>query len=113
MYQRACIGNERPTPLFDLATKPLVGKKVVPGVTVLERLVSGTRERAEKRLWATLAATPTTEAGRSSAAAGRRACGQAPVRAGPAAPFAARHLRQRVGNALERYESLRAVGGSA
>src|SRR5207248_9098199 len=31
------------------------------GVTVLERLVSGTRERAEKRLWATLAAAPTTE----------------------------------------------------
>ncbi|MGW3568696.1 DUF4158 domain-containing protein [Streptomyces sp. NPDC000941] len=60
LYQRAWIGNERPTLLFDLATKRLVDKKVVlPGVTVLERLVSGTRERAEKRLWATLAAAPT------------------------------------------------------
>jgi hypothetical protein len=58
LYQRAWIGNERPTLLFDLATKRLVDKKVVlPGVTVLERLVSGTRERAEKRLWATLAAS--------------------------------------------------------
>jgi hypothetical protein len=48
MYQRAWIGSERPTLLFDLATKRLVDKKVVlPGVTVLERLVSGSRERAE------------------------------------------------------------------
>nr|WTB28678.1 DUF4158 domain-containing protein [Streptomyces sp. NBC_00830] len=53
MYRRAWIGSERPTLLFDLATKRLVDKKVVlPGVTVLERLVSGSRERAEKRLWA-------------------------------------------------------------
>lgn len=60
MYQRAWIGSERPTLLFDLATKRLVDKKVVlPGVTVLERLVSGTRERVERRLWATLAAAPT------------------------------------------------------
>ncbi|GAA3515813.1 hypothetical protein FHR32_006026 [Streptosporangium album] len=62
LYQRAWIGNERPTLLFDLVTKRLVDKKVVlPGVTVLERLVSGTRERAEKRLWATLAAAPSAE----------------------------------------------------
>ncbi|MFI6062805.1 DUF4158 domain-containing protein [Streptomyces sp. NPDC051286] len=62
LYQRAWIGNERPTLLFDLASKRLVDKEVVlPGVTVLERLVSGTRERAEKRLWATLAAAPTAE----------------------------------------------------
>nr|WP_237533060.1 DUF4158 domain-containing protein [Streptomyces sp. SID685] len=59
LYQQAWIGSERPTLLFDLATKRLVDKKVVlPGVTVLERLVSGTRERAEKRLWATLADAP-------------------------------------------------------
>ncbi|QMU78808.1 DUF4158 domain-containing protein [Streptacidiphilus sp. PB12-B1b] len=51
MYQRAWIGSERPTLLFDLATKRLVDKKVVlPGVTVLERLVSGSREHAERRL---------------------------------------------------------------
>ncbi|MFF1568701.1 DUF4158 domain-containing protein [Streptomyces sp. NPDC058293] len=63
LYQRAWIGNERPTLLFDLATKRLLDKKVVlPGVTVLERLVSGTREHAEKRLFATLAAAaPTAE----------------------------------------------------
>jgi hypothetical protein len=50
----AWIGSERPTLLFDPAAKRLVDKKVVlPGVTVLERLVSGSRERAERRLWAT------------------------------------------------------------
>ncbi|MDH6623558.1 hypothetical protein M2271_001345 [Streptomyces sp. LBL] len=50
MYQRAWIGSERPTLLFDLVAKRLVDKKVVlPGVTLLERLVSGSRERAEKR----------------------------------------------------------------
>lgn len=34
---------------------------MLPGVTVLERLVSGTRERPEKRLWTTLADAPTPE----------------------------------------------------
>ncbi|MEU5429424.1 hypothetical protein AB0H73_28065 [Streptomyces olivoreticuli] len=35
---------------------------VRPGVTVLKRLVSGSRVRAEKHLWATLAAAPDAEA---------------------------------------------------
>ncbi|WP_159083325.1 DUF4158 domain-containing protein [Streptomyces sp. P3] len=88
LYQRAWIGNERPTLLLDLATKRLVDKKVVlPGVTVLERLVSGNRERAEKRLWATLAAVKV-----GSGSAGPRRCPPAvaavrpPVSTRPASP---------------------------
>ncbi|MGN9794957.1 Tn3 family transposase [Streptomyces sp. OZ13] len=114
MYQRAWIGNERPTLLFDLATKRLVDKKVVlPGVTVLERLVSGTRERAEKRLWATLAAAPTTEqAARLQqlvvVPAGKRLSELDRLRRSPRDISASG-----VGKALERYESLRAFGGHA
>lgn len=62
MYQRAWIGSERLTLLYALAIKRLVERKVLlPGLTVLERLVPGSRERAGKRLWATLAAAPTAE----------------------------------------------------
>ncbi|MFE4371056.1 hypothetical protein ACFRMN_22980 [Streptomyces sp. NPDC056835] len=46
----------------------LLVEVVLPGVSVLERLVSGSRERAEKRLWTTLAAAPTA---RGSADRGR------------------------------------------
>lgn len=114
MYQRAWIGSERPTLLFDLATKRLVDKKVVlPGVTVLERLVSGSRERAEKRLWAMLAAAPTKEqaAGLQRLVvvpAGKRLSELDRLRRSP------RDITARgVGKALERYEALNAFGGAA
>jgi TnpA family transposase len=114
MYQRAWIGSERPTLLFDLATKRLVDKKVVlPGVTVLERLVSGSRERAEKRLWATLAAAPTQEQAASLQGlvvvpVGKRLSELDRLRRSP------RDITARgVGKALERYESLNAFGGTA
>lgn len=114
MYQRAWIGSERPTLLFDLATKRLVDKKVVlPGVTVLERLVSGSRERAEKRLWATLAAAPTEEQaaglqGLVVVPVGKRLSELDRLRRSP------RDITARgVGKALERYEALNAFGGTA
>ncbi len=114
LYQRAWIGNERPTLLFGLATKRLVDKKVVlPGVTVLERLVSGTRERAEKRLWATLAAAPTAEQAERLqqlvvVPTGKRLSELDRLRRSP------RDISARgVGKALERYESLQAFGGQA
>ncbi|MFE4654980.1 DUF4158 domain-containing protein [Streptomyces sp. NPDC056707] len=114
LYQRAWIGNERATLLFDLATKRLVDKKVVlPGVTVLERLVSGTRERAERRLWATLAAVPSAEQAERLqqlvvVLAGNRLSELDRLRRSP------RDISARgVGKALERYESLRAFGGHA
>lgn len=82
-------------------------------MTVLERLVSGSRERAEKRLWATLAAAPTEE---------QAACLQRLVVV-PASKRLSELDRLRrsprditargVSKALERYEALNTLGGTA
>jgi hypothetical protein len=48
--------------LFDLATKRLVDQKVLlPGVSVLERLVASVRDHAANRLWQKLASLPTAQ----------------------------------------------------
>jgi TnpA family transposase len=62
LYTRAWLSAERPSLLFDLTTVRLVERKVLlPGVTVLARLVAQIRDRAAGRLWKALAQAPGPE----------------------------------------------------
>jgi len=59
LYTRAWTANERPSVLFDLATNRLVEAKILlPGVTVLERLVAAVRDRTAARAFRLLATAP-------------------------------------------------------
>src|SRR5947209_17474236 len=60
LYTRAWWSEERLTVLFDLArAHPIDRKYLLPGVSVLERVVSSVREHASMRLWQLLAQLPT------------------------------------------------------
>jgi TnpA family transposase len=62
LYQRAWIGGESPSMMFDLTTARLVEQKILlPGVTVLSRLISAVREKVANRTWKTLAKLPTSK----------------------------------------------------
>ena len=59
LYARAWISAERPSVMFDLATARCVENKILlPGVTVLARLISQVRDRASMRLWRKLGKLP-------------------------------------------------------
>src|SRR6266511_2717510 len=59
LYVRAWQAGERPSVLFDLAANRLVEAKVLlPGVTVLERLVAAVRDRTAARAFRLLATAP-------------------------------------------------------
>lgn len=62
LYSHAWIGNDSPGLMFDLATAWLLQHKVLlPGVSVLSRLIAEIRERTTKRLWQRLTSLPTVE----------------------------------------------------
>lgn len=59
LYARAWIAEERPLVLFDFATTWLVRHKVLlPGATVLERLIARIINRTNERLWQAMAQLP-------------------------------------------------------
>ena len=56
LHARAWTTAERPSVLFDLATARLIEAKVLlPGASVLARLIAAARDQASERLYATLA----------------------------------------------------------
>lgn len=62
LYARAWWSEERLTVLFDLAMARLIDRKVLlPGVSVLERLISSAREHASRRIFRLLSAIPTPQ----------------------------------------------------
>ena len=61
LHARAWMTAERPSVLFDLATARLIEAKVLlPGASVLARLIATARDQATDRLHATLADAPTS-----------------------------------------------------
>lgn len=62
LYERAWVSDESPSFLFDLTTTRLVENRILlPGVTVLVRLISTVRERATQRAWLLVSKLPNPE----------------------------------------------------
>jgi len=111
---RTQLASERPGVLFDLATARLLEAKVLlPGPTVLARLVASVRGQAATRLWQALAAAPdagqiTRLEGLLVVPAGERSSTLDRLRRGPTSVTATGLL-----GALHRLDEIRAleVGG--
>lgn len=113
LYTRAWLSSEPSSVLFDLATARLVERQVLlPGVTLLARLVARIRERANARLYRKLARMPSA-AQRDRlkellvVPAGGRRSALDRLRRGPTQPTAAGLLE-----ALRRLNDARALGVS-
>ncbi|MBD2309539.1 Tn3 family transposase [Chroococcidiopsis sp. FACHB-1243] len=62
LYERAWVSDESPSILFDLTTARLLENKILlPGVTVLVRLIGSVRERVNQRAWSLVSKLPTPE----------------------------------------------------
>lgn len=62
LYARAWLYNERPSILFDLATARCIGQKLLlPGLSVLTKLVAKIRDRASEHLYKKLSGLPDKE----------------------------------------------------
>ena len=107
---RAWATAERPSVLFDLATARLIDAKVLlPGASVLARLVASARDRAAARLYRTLAEAATDErvsvsSSCSEVPGGESLSGLELLRAGPRKLTASE-----VAEAFERLAAVRAV----
>ncbi|KAB8139752.1 Tn3 family transposase [Chloroflexia bacterium SDU3-3] len=62
LYTRAWLSDERPSILFDLTTARLIERKILlPGVSVLTRLIAQVRDRVSIRLWRVLGRNVTVD----------------------------------------------------
>jgi len=113
LYTRAWLSLEQPSVLFDLATARLVERQVLlPGVSILVRLVARIRERANARLYQKLARMPSAEQRDRLkellvVPAGARRSALDRLRRGPTQPTAAGLVE-----ALRRLNDARALGVS-
>ena len=111
LYALCWTGTERPGVLFERATAWLLSRKVLlPGVTVLERLIVGVRQRVDERLWRRLAGSldPVARAkleGLLDVPEGSSRSLLDRLRSGPTRRSAPELVR-----ALERLEAVRALG---